>query len=77
MDASSAIELERARLTKVRGHVRFQGSAMVAPGEIIELSGVGNRFSGNVFVSGVHHDIKSGEWVTRADFGVGPDRPPD
>ena len=32
--------------------------------------GVGDRFNGNVFVSGVHHSIRDGNWFTTVDFGL-------
>jgi uncharacterized protein involved in type VI secretion and phage assembly len=38
----------------------------------VELAGVGGRFNGPVFVSGVHHRIADGEWMTTAAFGLSP-----
>jgi Rhs element Vgr protein len=63
-------ELLRSRLAKIRGSVRFQGSALAKAGTMITLEGVGARFSGNVFVSAVHHDIRDGNWITDAEFGL-------
>jgi uncharacterized protein involved in type VI secretion and phage assembly len=63
-------ELLRSRLAKVRGSVRFQGSALAKTGCMITLSGVGDRFSGNAYVSAVHHDIRHGNWITSTEFGL-------
>ncbi|VVD60376.1 type VI secretion system tip protein VgrG [Pandoraea anhela] len=64
----------RAALARIRGRMTFQGSAAAKPGTMIELVGVGKRFSGNVFVSAVHHRIADGNWITDVDFGMSPER---
>jgi Rhs element Vgr protein len=69
----SSARLARAKLAKVRGRVRFQGNALVKPGSMITLQNLGDRFNGNVFVSGVHHEIKRGRWYTTVDFGLAAD----
>jgi Rhs element Vgr protein len=63
-------ELLRSRLARLRGTVRFAGSALAKAGTTLKLTGVGDRFNGNVFVSHVHHDIRHGRWFTAADFGL-------
>ncbi len=64
--------LLRNRLSKVRGRTSFQGLPMVKPGQFIELQGVGDRFSGPVFVSGVKHRVADGAWTTDVQFGLCP-----
>lgn len=61
------------QLAKVRGRVRFQGIAAIKPGDIITLQGVGDRFSGNVFVSGLVHQFSEGNWTIDVQFGINPD----
>lgn len=68
----SSAELLKSRLAKVRGWVRFQGSSAVKPGKMIKLDGLGPRFNGGAWVSGVHHSIAQGRWLTTADFGLSP-----
>lgn len=63
----------KAGLARIRGRMKFQGSAKAKSGELIELDGVGNRFNGNVFVSAVHHVIEEGSWITEAEFGLAPE----
>ncbi len=65
--------LLRQRLAKIRGRVVFQGMHGVKPGTIIELVGVGERFSGKVYVSGVHHRIEGGNWHLHVQFGLNPE----
>lgn len=62
----------KAGLARIRGRMTFQGSARAQVGGLIELEGVGARFSGQVFVSAVSHRIGDGDWVTEAQFGVAP-----
>ena len=70
LTAWSSAELLRSKLSKICGQVRFQGSALAKPGTMIALAGLGDRFNGNVFVSGVHHSIRDGDWTTNVDFGL-------
>jgi len=65
--------LLKAGLARIRGTMRFQGSAGVAPGDLVEVEGVGDRFNGKVFVATVHHDIAMGDWYTDVEFGLSPD----
>ena len=62
----------KSGLARIRGHVSFQGSALAKPGSLIELAGVGARFNGNIFVSGVNHSVVDGNWITRVEFGLSP-----
>jgi Rhs element Vgr protein len=58
----------RNHLLKIVGRVRIQGNATVKPGNLIKLAGVGDRFNGNVFVTGVLHHYE-GQWQTDIQFG--------
>lgn len=66
----SSAELLKSRLSKIRGWVRFQGSSALRTGGTLELQGLGTRFTGTAWVSGVHHSISGGRWLTTADFGL-------
>ena len=63
----------KSGLSRVTGSIKFQGSSKVKPGTLVELEGVGNRFSGDVFVSEVVHEISEGNWVSSVEFGMSPD----
>lgn len=65
--------LMKERLAKVRGRVRFQGLAAIQPGQIIEVAGIGARFAGNLYVSGVRHTVSGGNWETDVQFGLDPE----
>lgn len=69
----SSAELLKSKLSKIRGSVRFQGSALATVGKTIELAGLGDRFNGTAFVAGVHHSITEGRWLTRIGFGLSAD----
>jgi Rhs element Vgr protein len=60
----------KSGLSRITGKMKFQGTAEVKPGIIIELKGVGDRFSGNVFVGAVRHEIAGGNWMCEVDFGM-------
>ncbi|EDP95972.1 type VI secretion system tip protein VgrG [Kordia algicida OT-1] len=61
------------QLAKICGTVKIQGSEVVLPGAMITLSGMSDRFNGDVFVSGVHHTITNGNWLTTIQFGLNPE----
>lgn len=63
----------KAGLSRIRGRMKFQGSAKARLGKLIELGGVGNRFNGNVFVSAVQHSIVDGNWTSEVEFGMAPE----
>ncbi|HET7793597.1 MAG TPA: type VI secretion system tip protein VgrG [Rhizobacter sp.] len=62
----------KAALARLRGRIRFQGSAKTKLGSLIELVGVGQRFSGKVFVGAFTHEIADGNWITEVEFGLSP-----
>ena len=63
----------RAAVARVRGHMRFQGSALARPGVMVDLAGVGKRFDGSAYLSAVTHTIADGDWITEAQFGMDPE----
>ena len=62
-----------SRLQRVSGKVKFKGVLEVDLDSVVSLSGFGNRFDGNVYVSGVSHEIQSGKIFTEIDFGLTED----
>ena len=60
------------KLSKIRGKVKFQGIPSVKPNTVINLEGVGDRFSGKVYISAVRHQIAEGNWIVDAQFGINP-----
>lgn len=72
LDAWAKAQQLKAGLARVRGRMRFQGHAAAQVGSLIELKGVGARFSGFVLVTAVEHEISGGNWLTEARFGLAP-----
>lgn len=64
--------LLRSRMAKIRGRVKFQGFSAIKPGQTLEINGVGERFTGKVFVAGINHDISRNGWETDVEFGLSP-----
>jgi Rhs element Vgr protein len=59
-------------LSKIRGRAKCQGSADLKPGVNVTLAGMGDRFNGTAFISGVRHEINQGNWFTDVEFGLSP-----
>ena len=70
LQAWADAHLLRERLAKVRGRVRFQGFGGVTAGDVVEVNGIGERFSGPQYVSGVRHTFANGNWETDVAFGL-------
>lgn len=65
-----------SKMNRIRGRVKCEGIGTVNPGDIVELSGVGDRFKGKVFVTGVRHEIDHAQgWKTHIQFGGVGDLP--
>ncbi len=67
------MKMLKHQLARIRGSVRTDGTAAVNPGQLIELKGVGDRFEGKLYVTGVRHDIQEGSWQTVFQFGINPE----
>ena len=63
----------KSRLAKICGRAKFTGFPDIKPGDTIDLQGLGNRFNGKSFISGVRHDIAGGDWDTQVQLGLSPD----
>lgn len=73
LQAWADARLVKERLAKVRGRARFQGFAAIVPGKVIEITGIGERFVGKMYVSGIRHTVSGGNWETDAQFGLNPE----
>lgn len=73
LKAWSDAAMLKSRLAKIRGRVKVKGSPATQPGDNIELKGLGDRFNGQVYVSGVRHDFTDGVWTTHIQFGLSTD----
>ncbi len=73
LKAWSGARQTRAALARVRGRMRFQGSALAQPGSLAQVAGVGKRFEGATWLSSVTHTLANGDWITEAEFGMAPD----
>lgn len=59
-----------SEFSKINGEAEFQGTNSVDPGKYITLGGLGDRFNGDHFVSGVTHTLEDGNWITRVNVGL-------
>jgi Rhs element Vgr protein len=72
LDQWAAAGIGRARRAAVRGRLRVQGTEALLPGTLLELGGLGSRFNGLGFVSGVRHRLGRGDWLTDVIIGTDP-----
>lgn len=60
----------KSNYAKIQGEIKFQGTNLVNPTNYLTIQGVGDRFSGDHFVSQIVHDISEGNWMTEASIGM-------
>jgi len=65
-------QLLKARMARLRGRVTIDGNAAAAPGQTIQLEGLGKRFNGVAFISSVTHVLSDGDWTSEVGFGLEP-----
>ena len=74
LQAWADARLLKERLAKIRGRAKFQGFAGVLPGNVIDVTGIGERFEGKMYVSGVRHTLANGNWETDVQLGLSTER---
>ncbi len=65
--------LLKARMSRYRGTILFLGSASAKVNSTITLAGLGERFNGDAYISGVTHTIDDGRWNTEVKIGMSPE----
>ncbi|BAY23215.1 hypothetical protein NIES2100_29790 [Calothrix sp. NIES-2100] len=65
-------QLLKSRLAKIQGRVKTVGYPDAKPDALIELKGLGKRFNGLAYVSGVRHEMIGGAWYTHMQLGFAP-----
>lgn len=66
----------RSRLSRISGRAKCQGIGAVTVGCRVSLVGVGERFSGPVYVTGVRHELDLVQgWRTHVQFGSAEGEP--
>lgn len=60
----------KSALGQVSGRIKCEGIASIKPGDSVRLSGVGDRYSGTVYITGVRQDFDLVQgWKTHLQFG--------
>ncbi len=60
----------KSQMSRVSGRIKCEGLATVNVGDMVTLSGVGDRYNGKVFVTGVRQDFDLVQgWKTHIQFG--------
>ena len=65
-------QMLKSRLAKIQGRVKTKGYADAKPDSVIKLDGVGDRFNGLAYVSGIRHEVRGGTWDTHMQLGLSP-----
>lgn len=66
----SAAQAVKSEYAKITGTAKFQGNSLALPAKYITLEGLGDRFNGDYFISGVTHNISEGNWLTEVNLGM-------
>lgn len=66
----SKAQMIKSEYSKICGDAKFQGTNLVDPAKYITLTGLGDRFTGDYFISGVTHSFSDGNWLTTITVGL-------
>ncbi len=66
-------KLLRSKMSKFVGRIKSKGIPQINPGQTLEIKGIGKKFNGKVFITGVRQEISAGYWFTHIQFGVSPE----
>lgn len=66
-------QLMKSYLAKIVGRAKFCAVPILKVGDLINLSGVGDRFNGKGYVTAVRQSQNEGEFYTDVQFGKSPD----
>lgn len=72
LDTWSKAQVIKSEFSKIIGEAKFQGTDLVEPATYMTLGGLGDRFNGDYFISGVVHNLSDGNWITEASLGISP-----
>lgn len=72
LDSWSKGQQLKSALSRIRGSVTIPGTADATINSLLKLEGLGARFNGSHFISGVHHRIEHSQWTTILDLGLSP-----
>lgn len=67
-------ELTKSNYAKITGKAKIQGTTLIEPASYIELAGLGTRFNGHHFVSGIEHTLSDGNWISEVAIGMAPEK---
>ncbi|HUT46935.1 MAG TPA: type VI secretion system tip protein VgrG [Sedimentisphaerales bacterium] len=65
--------MARSRMSMIRGRIAVAGFADIKPLDVIEVKGIGERFNGKTFVTGIRQKVNDSGWQTDIQFGLSPD----
>ena len=72
LQAWADAQLLKSRLGKVQGRIKIEGYQDAKPDDVIELEGMGDRFNGMAYISGIQHDMAGGVWTSQLQVGLNP-----
>lgn len=73
LQAWSDARLAKGRMAMLRGRIAVAGRADLDLLDVIEVKGIGKRFNGRTFVTGIRHRYSEGTWTTDFQFGLSPE----
>ena len=69
LDSWGTAQFTKSSLNKVIGRLKIKGDNSLKLGDVIEIKGVGKKFSGNVLISGINQEYGDSGWFTEIQFG--------
>lgn len=66
-------KLQKSWMSRISGSITVEGEAGLVPDSLIELNGVGDRFTGNAYISSITHSFDTDGWTSEIGVGLSAD----
>lgn len=73
VEAWTGARLSRSVLSLLRGRLAVPGDGKIKLLDSLELKGIGNRFNGKTYITGLRHKYDASGWRTDISFGLSPE----
>ncbi|MDB4533902.1 type VI secretion system tip protein VgrG [Vicingaceae bacterium] len=70
LDGWGKAKFTKSSLSKIKGRLKIVGDNSLKLGDVIEIKGIGDKFSGKVLITALRNDYSESGWVTDIQFGL-------
>jgi Rhs element Vgr protein len=70
LDGWGKAKMTKSSLSKIKGRLKIKGDNSLKLGDVIEIKGIGEKFSGKVLITALKNNFNESGWTTDIQFGL-------